>query len=481
MHRIPSPSIAIGLIIATFAVQGQNRPQFTSLPVTEVTIDLKQSQGPLELWRHTLGVGGINPKPLPPDVVAGAAKLKPRLVRIFIQEFFSVYPEAGRFDWSRLDPYMDALDKTGAKVVAAITIKPKPLYPKIDQSIWMPNDVAQWQRVISELVKRYSLDKPVVTYWEIGNETDIGENGGCPYLIKDVKDYVEYYRMTIEPIVKTFPKAKVGGTAVASAGSDYLPSFIKVCADAKIRLDFVSWHRYDDDPRQHARLVTRYRKLLDEKFPGRRPEMLVTEWSKGFEPVSVEEQAFDSRRAAITAASIIDMTDAGVDWTFYYHLNDQTAYWADFEPFFANPRIMYHHWDETPHRFGLFGVNGEVRPQYFVYQMLSRMPATRVRATWKDDGLRVLASTDDKRTAALLVNFALAGSADRVAALRFAGLTGGAKTLRTWRIDQTRPWDTKTLELRPLEQREVDVRPEFALQLHCPADSVLMVVLEDAN
>jgi hypothetical protein len=35
-------------------------------------------------------------------------------IRIFIQEFFQVYPEHGRFDWSRLDRYMDALAKTGA-------------------------------------------------------------------------------------------------------------------------------------------------------------------------------------------------------------------------------------------------------------------------------------------------------------------------------------------------------------------------------
>jgi hypothetical protein len=46
-----------------------------------------------------------NPLPLPDRVVPGTAQLKPRLIRVFIQEFFQVYPEHGRFDWSRLDPY----------------------------------------------------------------------------------------------------------------------------------------------------------------------------------------------------------------------------------------------------------------------------------------------------------------------------------------------------------------------------------------
>ena len=96
-------------------------------------------------------------------VVRGTARLKPRLIRVFIQEFFRVYPEHGRFDWSRLDPYMDALARTGAKVVAAVAIKPKPLFPAVDPAVWRPNDVAEWQRVIAALVRRYSVDRPLVT------------------------------------------------------------------------------------------------------------------------------------------------------------------------------------------------------------------------------------------------------------------------------------------------------------------------------
>src|SRR5258706_8729059 len=157
---------------------------------------------------------------------------------------------------------MEALAKTGAKVVAAVTIKPKPLYPKIDQEIWKPSDVAEWQRVLGALVTRYSVQKKIVTYWEIGNETDIGENGGCPYLIRSPKDYAEYYKMCIAPIVAAYPEAKVGGSGVANAGGDYVPQFIAQCVAEKIRLDFVSWHLYSDDPGAHAGLVAKYRKLI---------------------------------------------------------------------------------------------------------------------------------------------------------------------------------------------------------------------------
>jgi xylan 1,4-beta-xylosidase len=453
-------------------------PPPANAPVIDVAVDLAADEGPLELWRHGLGHGGVNSRPLPDRVVQGAAKLKPRLIRVFIQEFFQVYPEHGRFDWSRLDPYMDALARTGAKVVAAITVKPRPLYPTVDPAVWRPSDVAEWQRVIAALVRRYSVEKHIVTYWEVGNETDIGESGGCPYLIPGAAEYAAYYRMTAEPIRATFSQAKVGGPAVANGDGALLPGFLDRCARDGARLDFISWHLYADDPRRHARLAEKYRKLLAEKFPARRPEMLVTEWNKGFERVSVEEQAFAPRRAAAAAAIILAMTDARVDGSFYYHLWDQDCSVEEFRPFFRDPGIMYHHWNEVPHRFGLFGVGQEVRPQYFVYQMLGRLGGRRARARSGAEDLRVLAGKDRGRSAVLLVNYGLPASRDLVATVRFTGLTAGRRRLTVWRIDGTRAWSARELELLPTERREVEVRSDFACQVTSPADSVSLVVLE---
>lgn len=75
---------------------------------------------------------------------------------------------------------MDALARTGAKVVASIDIKPNILYPAINQAIWKPNNIEEWQNVIRQLVKRYSVDKPIVTYWEIGNEQILESGEAAP-------------------------------------------------------------------------------------------------------------------------------------------------------------------------------------------------------------------------------------------------------------------------------------------------------------
>jgi hypothetical protein len=452
--------------------------------MTTITIDTRAFVGPLEK-RHSVGHGGINWLPLPDRVVTGAAKLRLRLMRVFLQEFFAIYPNHGRFDWSKLDPYMEAFARTDAKLVAAITIKPQVLYPGIDHRIWQPNDVQEWQHVIGELVRRYSVEKPIVTHWEIGNEVDIGEDGGCPYLIPDPRAYAEYYMMTVQPILDVFPGAKVGGPAMATMHAEPLPGFLDHCRRTNTRLDFLSWHLYHSDPSRHG-YQAQIARLLAADLP-RQPELMVTEWS-AFPPAwnggenadSTEERAFDLRRTALTAAALVEMHRAKVDGSFYYHLWDQVCCPEDFAPFFSPRGIanMVRHWNEIPHRLGLFSVAGEVRPQYFVYLMLSRLGSEKVAALSNDIAVRVLAGHDDKGTAVLAVNHSLDEQRDRVATLRFSGLQPGVKQLTVYRIDGTRRWNTEALELLPVEQRETYVQQDYECQVWLPANSVAMVNLD---
>jgi xylan 1,4-beta-xylosidase len=380
-----------------------------------------------------LGHGGINTLPLPQSVVEGIKKLQPRLIRIFIQESFNIYPEHGRFDWSLLDPFMESFAETGAKIVASINIKPKPLFPVIDQTIWMPNNIEEWQTVIGAMVCRYSVERPLITYWEIGNETDIGENGGTPYLIPDPDDYMTFYQMTIKPILEVYPEAKVGGPAACWIDNEPLVGFVERCLKEHVRLDFISWHRYNNNPEQHVLGVEKAKKRL-EGFEANRPEMLYTEWAPNFmvvrdgldvhrelhnQHISVQEMSLDPYRAAVAAASIIGMLDAGLDWSFYYHIWDQCFYPESFQSFYSEHglSLMYEHWNEIPHRFGLFGVDGEVRPYYFVYQMLTHLGPERVAAGSDDPALRVLATRDEHYASLLLVNYDLSSARDCVAQL----------------------------------------------------------------
>lgn len=454
--------------------------QWTALPAVQIDVDAAGVQGPLEAWRCSLGHGGINPLPLPDNVVDGVARLRPQLIRIFLQEFFFIYPEHGQFDWSRLDPYMASFARTGAKVCAAICIKPKPLYPKIDQAIWQPSDWHEWQQVIATLVRRYSVEQPIVTHWEIGNEVDIGEDGGCPYLIRDGEQYGEYYSKTIQPILEVFPQAKVGGPANAYLLNEPLPGWLKYCKRTETQVDFVSWHLYHSDPDLHAFQAAAAERICRELL-GRRPECFVTEWNRRLGG-ACEDESYEPRRAAAAAAILLQMRRAKIDWSFYYHIWDQTCFAEDFAPFFSEKGVanMIRHWNETPHRLGLFGVGGNVRPQYFVYQLLNRLGDKQTSARSDDRDIRVLAGREKGRICALAVNYSLDEQGDRVATMRFSNLEPGMKDLSVYRIDGQRHWSPDSLELCPVESRRTCAPREFLCQVHLPADSVAMVELKDA-
>lgn len=462
---------------------------FAALPRIDIEIDASITTGPFEGWRHGVGHGAINHLPLPARVITGTQKLKPRLIRIFLQEFFAIYPAHGVFDWSRLDPYMDALAATGAQVLATINLKPPVLFPQVDHAIWRPNNVAEWQAVIYQLVKRYSVDKPIVTHWEHVNEPDIGEQGGCPYLVTTAEENFELYQMLIAPILRAFPAAKVGGPAMAYVGSPILAGFIDLCRQTNTQLDFVSWHRYDSNLANYRADVEKVKGYVRD-WPGRQPELMLNEWNKSFDfadphapsyhLLSVEEMALSARRAAFTAANLLSLLTTDLDWSHYFLLWDNCCYPDQFRSFYSAESIrgvMYKHWNETPHRFGLFSEGEAVRPQYFVYQLLSRLGHEKVATTCAEPDIHAQATTEGDNLSLLVVNYDPQTSRDVILTLRFTNITPGVRKLRVYRIDDERRWSEETLELLPIEQRTVAVLPEFIYQFYAPADSVLFVTL----
>lgn len=461
---------------------------YTTLPRSTIHVDAAVFGGSFNGWRHTIGQGGVNSLPLTERMISGTRKLKPRLVRIFLQEYFNVYPDHGVFNWDKLDAYMDSFAATGAKVLATINLKPPILFPQINHDLWRPNDVAEWQNLIYQLVRRYSVEWPIVTHWEHVNEPDIGELGGCPYHIPSIEALHEFYVMLLKPIQEAYPEAKVGGPCLA--GYERVPDFVDICAKNRTRLDFVSYHRYDDDPESHRKIA----QFLGEKiknYPGQRPELMINEWNKGFEPpwsgtaydsVSVEEMSQAPRRAAHVAKIILTMMETPLDWSFYFLLSDGCMVHTEFSSFFSPDgarAIMYKHWNEAPHRFGLFSENGHIQPQYFVYQILSRMGEEKVSTNFTAPDLSTMAARDgDGRLSVLVVNFDLHRSRDQVVKLHFANLRPGVKRLSAYRIDDDCRWSDDEMELLPYEQRTVDTLAEFEYQFYSPGDSVLWVNLE---
>ena len=141
--------------------------------------------------------------------------------------------------------------------------------------------------------------------------------------------------------------------------------------------------------------------------------------------------------------------------------------------------VMYQHWNEKPHRFGLFSESGKVRPHYFVYQMFSRMGEETLQTGSPLSDLTVFSARENGRISAMIVNYDPVESQDRIVKVHFSQLKPGHRQLKAYRIDDSQRWSDETLELLPVDERLVDVLPDFEYQFYSPADSVLLVTLAE--
>src|SRR5437660_1277448 len=126
---------------------------------TELIIDASHTGGEIDLTRYSLGQGGLSDKPMIDPHVDQLAQLHPQTIRLFVQEYFNLLPERGRYHWNTLDKAVEAILATGAKPIMCLCFKPKVLFPKIDHGLVIPSDYESWEGLIFRLVQHCNRDR----------------------------------------------------------------------------------------------------------------------------------------------------------------------------------------------------------------------------------------------------------------------------------------------------------------------------------
>jgi hypothetical protein len=416
--------------------QGQTR-------AVSVKATFAERLGPLAIGRMGLGQGGLSEEPMWENRIAEVRALGPAMIRLFIQEYFDLLPERGRYQFATLDRSVETIRKAGAEPLMCICFKPRVLFPKIDHGIVEPNDYDEWERLIHALVKHYRDTGAAIKYWEVANEPDIGESGGCPYLFQPAS-YVRYYQRTVAAIRRADPEARVGGPALASVRSPILPALLDHCEKEKTPLDFVSWHIYSSDPGQVRGTIDYARDLL-KKHSGLKAETILDEWN-----MDLMNPPLDRRfQPCYVLETIWQMKDAGLDASCYYHIRDWHVRPERFAPFMSpqGTAFMTKWWNRMPQFDGLFDFQDNVRPAYSAFKLLARLTGDRLRLASTDARVRGFATHDETfQVSSLLVwNFS---EAPVEVELTVDGLP---KSMRVRHIvlDALAPSDDENARLRP--------------------------------
>lgn len=369
------------------------------------TLDTKQTGDDLDIGRFSLGQGGLGPGP---DIAFHTQELRNlnlKIIRLFIQEYYDLYPKKGAYNWTLLDRSVEAIIATGAKPLMCITFKPKTIFPEIDPNIVEPKDYQEWEQLVYELVRHYNEEKKYgIEYWEVGNEPDFGERGGCPFLFTP-ENYPRFYEHTVQAIKRADPKAKVGGPALAHYDSSLLSPFLKYCAANKTPLDFVSWHVYSRDPKTFGQQILFVRELLDEY--NLKCETSINEWNLNFSNV-LKYADLPEYQPCFVVDVVNTMIEQGLSHCCYYHIRNVNVVKETFG-FLSTPSKSSYGVNFGFSMLGMFDSQGVARPVYFAFKLLSRLLGKRIKIINAGENVKILAAYDkeSRMATALIWNFAV--------------------------------------------------------------------------
>ncbi len=358
----------------------------------QVKVDFGKEVGPMNMERMSLGQGGLSEEPMLAGRITEIRALKPSILRIFVSEYYDVIKAPGKYDFRTLDSMISNIRATGATPFMSFALKPKLFYPKADHDITDPNDYAGWEKFVYDVVKYYLNKKAGITYWEVGNEVDLGESGGTPYRFKP-EAYARYYKHTVAAIRRADPKAKVGGPALAWYKSPILPELLRVCSNEKIPLDFVSFHHYNNNPLVFREQILYVKKLIGE-YAALKPELIMNEWN-----MDLGNPPLDPRfQPCFVAETIWQMKDVGLDWSNYYHIKDWYVNFDTFARFFSpeGTAFMARWWNRQAQFSGLIDYQNQIRPAYYTFKLLSRMAGNQIIVESNNSKVHGFASWDPK-------------------------------------------------------------------------------------
>lgn len=356
----------------------------------EVRVSFTNRLGLMRMERMALGQGGLSEQPMFADRVTELRALHPGIIRLFVQEYFNLLPEPGRHHFDTLDNAVDTILATGAKPLMAICFKPRAIFPEINHDIVEPKDYAAWEELVFQVVKHCRERGSGIRYWEVGNEPDIGEDGGTPYRFQP-DSYARYYERTVAAILRADPGARVGGPALASVRSPIFPALLEACATRKLPLHFVSWHNYTSSPRA-IRGTIEYAQSLLKKHPELKAETFIDEWN-----MDLMNPPLDPRfQPCYVVETIWQMKDAGLDWSCYYHIRDWYVSYDTFAKYFSpnGTAFMTRWWNRQPQFDGLFDYQNQIRPAYFAFKLLSRLSGEQLRVSSTSDKVHCFATHD---------------------------------------------------------------------------------------
>lgn len=337
-----------------------------------------------DVWRN-FTQGGEEKKRMLEPIVAKAKPLRAQYIRI--DHIFDYYDQAS------LDLTLSDIRALGAKPFISIS----------DATV--PTDWGKWENQVQSLVSHISGKNGLNTsdvYYEVWNEPDL--YGG--YKIGGNPSYLDLYAHTVAAASRTsnVNAFKIGGPATTGLYKNWLDGLLKFASNAKLRLDFFSWHRYSKSLDDFEKDATNVKTWLSAYPDYAGVELLITEMG----PNSENDPVYDSGFGAIHAIATNAVLEGKVTRAFNFELKDgpgEKQYWGRWGLF-------------TNEKFG----DPVAKPRFSAFPFLNSMLGARINVAGEGSWIKAFGKKSGDLVKLLVVNYDINGTHTEAVPMKFINL-----------------------------------------------------------
>lgn len=319
------------------------------------------------------------------------AGLKPRFIRIdHLYDFYNIVSrDGGRlvFNFAKLDDVVADIIKTGASPFFSLSYMPQAI--SSGDIISTPSNWGEWALTVQRTIEHYSGRNAMNlkdVYYEVWNEPDLF--GGFKYY--GDKNYLELYRyaaLGAESAQNTNP-FRLGGPAITAYYDSWMKAFLQLCQENKLKLDFLSWHRYTFDPNIYVVENEKLDELLNDFPEYRNLERMITEAG----PDSEVNPVYDNLYSAYYTVSVYAKLRQKVYQVFVFELVDGLS---------PQGQVFWGRWGLMSHQSkGLV-----LKPRYYLWSTLNSLNGDLLSATGENDFINVIPAKSGDNYKILIVNF----------------------------------------------------------------------------
>ena len=195
----------------------------------------------------------------------------------------------------------------------------------VKHDVHPPKDFDKWAQICEHIIMHYTegwangyeLDMP---YWEIWCEPDLG-----PQLWTGTKEqFFDLYEKTAKLLKSRFPHLKIGGPGMTGGSKNFawLQDFLTEMEKRQVPIDFFSWHRYTNDPKDTLERAQKIQKMLDEHGYADAEHIIseygyIRDWVENFQ-YSINVTHKEKGAAYIMATISMAQASGIIDMLMYY-------------------------------------------------------------------------------------------------------------------------------------------------------------------